>query len=51
MHPGLISLVADVADDAAVCRAIAEAIEALGGLDILVNNAGIGAEGTVEDER
>lgn len=40
---------ADVSDDVAVRRAVAEATEALGGLDILVNNAGIGAQGTVED--
>jgi NAD(P)-dependent dehydrogenase (short-subunit alcohol dehydrogenase family) len=40
---------ADVADDASVRAAVADAVEALGGLDILVNNAGIGAAGTVED--
>jgi 2-keto-3-deoxy-L-fuconate dehydrogenase len=40
---------ADVADDASVRRAVATAIEQLGGLDILVNNAGIGAQGTVEE--
>ena len=42
-------VVADVADDAAVRAAVAEAGQALGRLDILVNNAGIGAAGTVED--
>jgi 2-keto-3-deoxy-L-fuconate dehydrogenase len=42
-------VVADVADDAAVRAAVAEAGQALGGLDVLVNNAGIGAAGTVED--
>ena len=47
--PEVISLVADVADDAAVRRAIVEAIETLGGLDILVNNVGIGAQGTIEE--
>ena len=47
--PQLISLVADVVDDAAVRRALAEAIEALGCLDILVNNVGVGAQGTIED--
>jgi 2-keto-3-deoxy-L-fuconate dehydrogenase len=40
---------ADISDDAAVRRAVAEAVDVLGGLDILVNNAGIGAQGTVED--
>jgi NAD(P)-dependent dehydrogenase (short-subunit alcohol dehydrogenase family) len=38
-----------VTDDAAVRRAVAEAVGALGGLDVLVNNAGIGAVGTVAD--
>jgi NAD(P)-dependent dehydrogenase (short-subunit alcohol dehydrogenase family) len=42
-EPGLISVRADVSDDAAVRRAVAEAIDALAGLDILVNNVGIGA--------
>ena len=46
---GLVSVIADVTDDAAVRRAVGEAAAALGGLDILVNNAGIGAAGTVED--
>jgi NAD(P)-dependent dehydrogenase (short-subunit alcohol dehydrogenase family) len=46
----LISVVADVTDDDAVRRAVAEAVDGLGGqLDILINNAGIGAAGTVED--
>jgi 2-keto-3-deoxy-L-fuconate dehydrogenase len=40
---------ADISDDAAVRRAVAAAVDLLGGLDILVNNAGIGAQGTVED--
>ncbi|WP_329399971.1 SDR family oxidoreductase [Streptomyces lydicus] len=40
---------ADVAGDASVIAAVAEAAADLGGLDILVNNAGIGAIGTVED--
>jgi 2-keto-3-deoxy-L-fuconate dehydrogenase len=46
---GLRPVVADVTDDGAVRSAVAEAVDALGGLDILVNNAGIGAAGTVED--
>jgi 2-keto-3-deoxy-L-fuconate dehydrogenase len=45
----LMSIRADVADDTAVRRAVAEAIEALGALDILVNNVGIAAQGTVEE--
>jgi NAD(P)-dependent dehydrogenase (short-subunit alcohol dehydrogenase family) len=46
----LISVVADVTDDDAVRRAVAEAVDGLGGqLDILINNAGVGAAGTVED--
>jgi NAD(P)-dependent dehydrogenase (short-subunit alcohol dehydrogenase family) len=46
---GRIAVQADVTDDAAVRRAVAEAVGALGGLDVLVNNAGIGAVGTVAD--
>jgi 2-keto-3-deoxy-L-fuconate dehydrogenase len=46
---GLLLVRADVADDVAVRTAVAEAIEALGGLDILVNNAGVGAQGGVAD--
>jgi NAD(P)-dependent dehydrogenase (short-subunit alcohol dehydrogenase family) len=37
----------DVSDDDSVRRAVADAVEVLGGLDILVNNAGIGAQGNV----
>ena len=40
---------ADVSNDTEVRRAVASAIERLGGLDILVNNAGIGAQGGIED--
>jgi NAD(P)-dependent dehydrogenase (short-subunit alcohol dehydrogenase family) len=36
-----ISIVADVSDEQQVERAVAEAVEALGGLDTLFNNAGI----------
>jgi 2-keto-3-deoxy-L-fuconate dehydrogenase len=46
---GFIYERADVTDDEEVQRAVASAIERLGGLDILVNNAGIGAQGGVED--
>lgn len=45
---GCIGIRADVADDAQVTAAIAEAEARLGGIDILVNNAGIGAKGGVE---
>jgi 2-keto-3-deoxy-L-fuconate dehydrogenase len=47
---GLAGVVADVTDDDAVRRAVAEAIAGLGDrLDILINNAGVGAAGTVAD--
>ena len=44
----------DVTDQESVDRAVAEAIERLGGVDVLVNNAGIGpsqSAGTAPDER
>ncbi|MBG7704749.1 SDR family oxidoreductase [Streptomyces sp. MC1] len=45
----LTGIQADVADDAGVREAVAEAARVLGGIDILVNNAGIGAQGTIEE--
>jgi 2-keto-3-deoxy-L-fuconate dehydrogenase len=44
---GVLALEADVTDNAAVVRAIADAADRLGGVDVLVNSAGIGAQGTV----
>lgn len=46
--PDLVSVIADVRDDASVQAAVAQAASALGGLDILVNNAGVGSIGTIE---
>jgi NAD(P)-dependent dehydrogenase (short-subunit alcohol dehydrogenase family) len=46
---GLLPLVCDVTDQAAIDRAVAAAIAHFGGIDLLINNAGIGAQGTVED--
>jgi NAD(P)-dependent dehydrogenase (short-subunit alcohol dehydrogenase family) len=46
---GYIYAHADVTDDEAVTRGVAQAVERLAGLDILVNNAGIGAQGGIED--
>jgi 2-keto-3-deoxy-L-fuconate dehydrogenase len=46
---GVLALAADVTDDAAVARAVAEAVDRFGGLDCVVNSAGIGAQGTVAD--
>ena len=47
-NPSVLALEADVHDDAAVRRAVAAAVDGLGGLDILVNNVGVGARGTIE---
>ncbi len=45
----LVGIECDVTDDAAVVRAVAAAVERLGGLDIVINNAGAGAAGTIAD--
>src|SRR5579863_10742887 len=45
----VLALEADSGDDQAVRKAVAAAVQGLGGLDILVNNAAIGAVGTIED--
>jgi NAD(P)-dependent dehydrogenase (short-subunit alcohol dehydrogenase family) len=42
LHAGPDILACDVRDQASVDRAVAGAIERLGGLDVLINNAGIG---------
>ena len=44
-----LALPADVADEAAVRAAVAQAVARFGGLDALVNNAGIGRYGPTED--
>jgi NAD(P)-dependent dehydrogenase (short-subunit alcohol dehydrogenase family) len=42
LHQGPDIIACDVCDQAAVDRAVVEAVERLGGLDVLINNAGIG---------
>jgi NAD(P)-dependent dehydrogenase (short-subunit alcohol dehydrogenase family) len=46
---GLLPLVCDVTDDAAVAAAVAAAAARFGRIDVLINNAGIGAQGSVEE--
>jgi 2-keto-3-deoxy-L-fuconate dehydrogenase len=46
---GIRTVIGDVSDSQSVERAVAGAVELLGGLDVLVNNAGIGAQGTIEE--
>jgi NAD(P)-dependent dehydrogenase (short-subunit alcohol dehydrogenase family) len=41
-------LACDLTDDADVARAVAQALERLGGLDVLVNNAGLGGPAPAE---
>lgn len=43
----LVGITVDIADDAAVVEAVAEAERRLGGIDVLVNNAGVGAQGDI----
>jgi len=47
LGPGHLWIECDVTDGAAMRRAAAQAVEALGGLDVVVANAGIAAHGTV----
>jgi NAD(P)-dependent dehydrogenase (short-subunit alcohol dehydrogenase family) len=48
-EPGEPLIAADVADEAALERAMAQAAQRLGGIDILVNNAGIAVRKTSTD--
>ena len=47
---GAVPVVADTGDPADASRAVAEALEAFGGLELLVCNAGISMGGTVEEQ-
>jgi 3-oxoacyl-[acyl-carrier protein] reductase len=44
-----LALAADAGDPVAVRSAVAQTVEAFGGLDILVNNAGLGLGGPIEE--
>ena len=44
-----LAIAADAGDPAAVRSAVAQTVEAFGGLDILVNNAGLGLGGPIEE--
>ena len=47
LGPGHVSVETDVTDQAALDRAAALAVDALGGLDVVIANAGVAAYGTV----
>lgn len=50
MVPGrAFPILLDVTDEARTAEAVAEAIEALGGIDVLVNNAGFAMVGSLEE--
>jgi 2-keto-3-deoxy-L-fuconate dehydrogenase len=44
----LMGIGADIANDASVITAVAQAQQQLGGIDIVINNAGIAAQGTID---
>jgi NAD(P)-dependent dehydrogenase (short-subunit alcohol dehydrogenase family) len=49
LSPQAMGVLMDVADEAAVKRAVAAAEERMGAIDILVNNAGYGLVGAIEE--